>query len=106
MNDNTLIHGKYFRVHAITKLCETEDGKDFVSLPFFKGLGIEKLDDGHYIVIAFVDPAKDGSSYRDIDFRTVDEVMSMEPEAISEFISLVKLAREYINTCMGIGGNL
>ena len=106
MNGNTLIHGKYFRVHAITKLSDEKDGDGFVNLPFFKGLGIEKLDDGHYIVIAFIDPAKDGASYRDIDFRTVEEVMSMEPEAIAEFVSLVKLAKDYITTCMGIGGNL
>lgn len=106
MRDNTLIQGRYFRVHAITKLCNTEDGKGFVSFPFSDGLGIEKLVDGHYIVIAFVDPAKGGPSYRDIDFRTVDEVMSMEPEAMSEFISMVKLAREYISTSESIGGNL
>lgn len=63
-----------FRVHTITRLVGIEDNPlNLVTkeVNIKEGLGIEyRLDDGHYYVVAFVKPDKDGyCSYNSIGTR-------------------------------------
>ncbi len=108
MFDLDFYQGKYFRVAKIskvTKIVEKTDDKglglEFEQRPMSEGLAVEKrCEDGCYIVVAFIDwdDQKEECHYRDVCFRTAEEVNSKN---INEFKKAVKQAREFVYKANG-----
>ena len=89
--------GKY-RLHSITKLAFTDDGKTtYKTVDFMEGLAISKMNSsGGYTVIAFLRPADGGDNYLTTEF-VANRITDIEgPDEFNTFMDLYYTAHRVI----------
>lgn len=96
--DLSLVKGKYFRVHPITKIKKilSDTRAEWETLDWKEGLGIEKLisiNPNLYIVMGFVKLMGDEAKFEDVAFRSIFELDSTKPDMIEEFQNCVSFAK-------------
>lgn len=100
----TLVDGKYFRVHTIATITGIRPDRSLVfeNKNAKYGLAVErKLKNNKYYVISMVVPDGDSIKLEDVDFRTLhlmDETMSMEDfwEMMQEYKNCVEFAKNTV----------
>lgn len=93
-----LVEGDYYRVTQITRVTGFHPVSTEI-LPISKGLGIEeRLPDGHYYVVAFVRPDKEGNpNFKSVGFRAVDTLDPKNIYKLNEWLNCVQFAKDVMN---------